>query len=56
MKMKKKYVAPKINVIVLEPQQILVGSPDKPAQKAPGHFTYDNEIQSGDNEDVWESK
>lgn len=55
MKMKKKYVVPKNDVIVLEPQQILAGSPDNPAQKAPGRFTYDNEIKSGDNDDVWEN-
>lgn len=52
-KMKKKYTTPQISVIVLEPQQVLTGTPNNPAQNTKGSFTYDNEIKSGDEDDVW---
>lgn len=48
--MKKPYLKPQISVIMIEPQAILAGSGE-----ATGGFTPDNDIKSGDEEDVWEN-
>ena len=49
--MKKPYLKPQISVIMIEPQEILAGS----GEAATGGFTPDNDIKSGDGEDVWEN-
>ena len=48
--MKKLYLKPLISVMMIEPQAILAGS----GEAATGGFTPDNDIKSGDEEDVWE--
>lgn len=49
--MKKPYLKPQISVIMIEPQAILAGS----GEAATGGFTPpDNDITSGDEENVWE--
>lgn len=49
--MKKPYLKPQISVIMIEPQEILAGS----GEAAKGGFTYDGDIKSGDEEDVWDT-
>lgn len=49
--MKKPYLKPQISVIMIEPQAILAGSIETPAK---GGFTYEDGVQSGDNDAVWE--
>ena len=49
---KKEYLAPKISVIMIEPQAILVGSTTETPAK--GGFTYEDGVQSGDEDSVWE--
>lgn len=49
--MKKPYLKPQISVIMIEPQAILASS----SEPAKGGFTPDNDITSGDEEDVWEN-
>lgn len=48
--MKKPYLKPQISVMMIEPQAILAGS----GEAATGGFTPDNDITSGDGDDVWE--
>lgn len=49
--MKKPYLKPQISVMMIEPQAILAGS----GEPAKGGFTPpDNDITSGDGDDVWE--
>lgn len=47
--MKKPYLKPQISVIMIEPQAILAGS-----DPANAGITYDKNVDSGDNDDVWE--
>lgn len=49
--MKKPYLKPQISVIMIESQAILAGS----GEPAKGGFTPDNDITSGDGDDVWEN-
>lgn len=49
---KKEYLAPQISVIMIEPQAILAGS----GEPANAGFKYDDGVQSGDGDDVWEQK
>lgn len=51
--MKKPYLKPQISVIMIEPQAILASS-GEPSTPATGGFTHDEDITSGDEEDVWE--
>ncbi|WP_337392406.1 hypothetical protein [Prevotella sp.] len=51
--MKKPYLKPQISVIMIEPQAILAGSGEAPTP-ATGGFTHDEDITSGDGDDVWE--
>ena len=48
--MKKPYLKPQISVMMIEPQAILASS----GEAATGGFTPDNDITSGENDDVWE--
>lgn len=52
--MKKPYLKPQISVIMIEPQAILAGSITETPAK--GGFTYDDGVQSGDKDDVWDKK
>lgn len=47
--MKKPYLKPQISVIMIEPQAILAGS--GPANAG---ITHDEDITSGDGDDVWD--
>lgn len=49
---KTEYLAPQISVIMIEPQAILAGSTTETPAK--GGFTYEDGIESGDGDDVWE--
>ena len=51
--MKNPYLKPQISVIMIEPQAILASS-GKPSTPAKGGFTHDEDITSGDGDDVWE--
>lgn len=51
---KKKYLVPQISVIMIEPQAILAGSGG--SVPATGGITNDEDIISGDDEDVWEKE
>lgn len=51
---KKKYLAPQISVIMIESQAILAGSGGSTPAK--GGFTYSDGVESGDEENVWESE
>ena len=48
-----KYLAPPIGIIMFEPQAILAGSGEA-SVPATGGFTHDEDITSGDGDDVWE--
>lgn len=50
---KKKYLAPQISIIMFEPQAILAGSGEASVPATDG-ITYENDVKSGDDEDVWE--
>ena len=50
--MKKPYLKPQISVIMIEPQAILASSGE--SVPATGGITYDNDVASGENDDVWE--
>lgn len=50
---KKEYLAPQISVIMIEPQAILAGSGETSANAG---ITYDDGVESGDGDDVWEQK
>ena len=49
---KKEYLAPQISVIMIEPQAILAGSITETPAK--GGFTCEDELTSGDKDDVWQ--
>lgn len=51
--MKKPYLKPQISVIMIESQAILAVSGEAPTP-ATGGFTHDEDITSGDGDDVWE--
>lgn len=49
---KKEYLKPQISIIMFEPQAILAGSGG--SVPATDGITYENDVKSGDDEDVWE--
>ena len=51
---KKKYLAPQISIIMFEPQAILAGSGESDVP-ASGGFKYNDGVESGDNDDVWDT-
>ena len=51
---KKEYLKPQISIIMFEPQAILAGSGG--SVPATGGITNDEDITSGDEDNVWESE
>lgn len=49
---KKEYLAPQISIIMFEPQAILAGSGEA-SVPATGGITNDEDITSGDEDNVW---
>lgn len=53
---KKKYLVPQISIIMFEPQAILAGSGGGESNvPASGGITYSDGVESGDEEDIWDT-
>lgn len=51
---KKTYMKPLVSLYAIEALTIFAGSPGKPAKVNPSGFQFEEDIISGDDEDVWE--